>query len=398
MVTMAEVLRIPPLDRCSVVAGGHGLTRSVQSVNSFDAPDVVPWFKAGELVLTTGYVFKNDEAAQIELVQAMAERNCAGLGIKVNHFLSELPDSLLQVADDHDLPLLEIPYDVPISDLVFPLLREIFAFQRQHKAQNRQETFFAGLLQGKWLGRDAILAQGRDFGLLPGYDYICLCIHLASSSVSEGQSNVRKVTEILHAVREKKGVTWWVSEWEGTVIIIQISRDENKTEFHIALRQLARKLAEEWNVRFPEDQVMIGIGTYHDDVLGISTSYKNAQEAVRLGWRVAPSSENTVYEYAALKPYSILQEVPDDILQSYVEEVLTPLIRYDREKHANLLETLEAYLGSGGRPSVAARNLGVHRNTVNFRLGRIKDLLGVDLDDGETTFRLQLAFHAIHLL
>lgn len=394
MVTMAEVLRIPPLDRCSVVAGEQGLTRSVQSVNSFDAPDVVPWFKAGELVLTTGYVFKNDEAAQIELVQAMAKRNCAGLGIKVNHFLSELPDSLLQVADDHDLPLLEIPYDLSISDLVFPLLREIFAFQRQHKAQNRQETFFVGLLQGKWLGRDAILAQGRDFGLLPGHDYICLCIQL----VSEGQSNIRKVTEILHAVREKNGITWWVAELDGTGVIIQISQGEDKGEFHVALRQLARKLAEEWNVRFPEDQVMIGIGTYHDDVLGISTSYKNAQETVRLGWQVAPSSENTVYEYAALKPYSLLQEVPEGILQSYVAEVLTPLIHYDREKHANLLETLEAYLDSGGRPSEAARNLGVHRNTVNFRLGRIRELLGVDLDDGETMFRLQLALHAIHLL
>lgn len=102
LLTMAEVLRIPPLDCCSVVAGHRGLTRRVQSVNSFDAPDVVPWYKTGELVLTTGYVIKNDEVAQVKLVQQMAKRECAGLGIKVNHFSSEFPALLLQAADEND--------------------------------------------------------------------------------------------------------------------------------------------------------------------------------------------------------------------------------------------------------------------------------------------------------
>ncbi|QKI82349.1 helix-turn-helix domain-containing protein [Kroppenstedtia eburnea] len=94
----------------------------------------------------------------------------------------------------------------------------------------------------------------------------------------------------------------------------------------------------------------------------------------------------------------MLQNVPADILSSYVSEILTPLIRYDQENHSNLVQTLEVYLAHSGRSSETARSLGIHRNTVNFRMTRIKALLNLDLADGETVFRLQLALHMSHLL
>lgn len=191
---------------------------------------------------------------------------------------------------------------------------------------------------------------------------------------------------------------WLISEPGDAIIILQGPLDRGATELPVTAKKLAKDLVDHGTVSYPEGQVIIGIGTYQDDVFGISTSYRKAREAVRSGCRVAPPSKHGVYEYTALKSYALLQNVPEDILSSYVTETLTPLIRYDRENHSNLMQTLEVYLARYGRSSETAQNLGIHRNTVNFRITRIKELLDLDLDDGEVVFRLQLALHMAHLL
>jgi len=56
-----------------------------------------------------------------------------------------------------------------------------------------------------------------------------------------------------------------------------------------------------------------------------------------------------------------------------------------------LLQTLGAYLATNGSPTDAADRLHLHRNTVLYRLGRLEDLLGVDLRDAEVRLALHLA-------
>ncbi|QKI82350.1 PucR family transcriptional regulator [Kroppenstedtia eburnea] len=288
MLTMAEVMRIPPLDGCSVIAGHRGLTRRVQSVNSFDAPDVVPWYKAGELVLTTGYVIRNDEVAQVKLVQQMAQRNCAGLGIKVNHFSSEFSTLLLQAAEEHDLPLFEIPGHLSLSDLVFPLLRELFTFQDRHKEQTRRKRFFAGLLQEEWTSRDEVLARGKEFGVLPGHGFICIYVSQGSPHSGDRLTDPRRLPEFIHFSGENTGVDWMMSQPGDAVIILQSPLEGEACELPVTARKLAGDLIDHRRVSDSEGGVIIGIGTYQDDVMGISTSYRKAREAARLGCRVAP--------------------------------------------------------------------------------------------------------------
>src|SRR5438132_261470 len=62
-----------------------------------------------------------------------------------------------------------------------------------------------------------------------------------------------------------------------------------------------------------------------------------------------------------------------------------------KDRGGVLLQTLEAYLATNGSPTDAAERLHLHRNTVLYRLGRIEDLLGVDLRDAEVRLGLHLA-------
>ena len=81
-----------------------------------------------------------------------------------------------------------------------------------------------------------------------------------------------------------------------------------------------------------------------------------------------------------------------ELTDLYVQ-TLGELLAYDRQNNADLVSTLDAFFAANGSPKEAAERLGVHRNTVLYRLDRIRDITGYDLDDAEVRMRLQLALH-----
>jgi purine catabolism regulator len=83
-------------------------------------------------------------------------------------------------------------------------------------------------------------------------------------------------------------------------------------------------------------------------------------------------------------------------LRTFHDEALDSLIAYDRQHNADLVRTLDAFFRANASPKEAAGLLGVHRNTVLYRLDRIVEITGQDLDAADVRLRLQLALH-VHL-
>lgn len=81
-------------------------------------------------------------------------------------------------------------------------------------------------------------------------------------------------------------------------------------------------------------------------------------------------------------------------LARLVEVALRPLEQYDEDRHGELIHSLETYLDAGASLTAASLLLGVHRNTLSYRLNRIEELLGQDLADARVRFLLQFALAA----
>ncbi|MGA2529960.1 MAG: helix-turn-helix domain-containing protein [Acidimicrobiales bacterium] len=106
------------------------------------------------------------------------------------------------------------------------------------------------------------------------------------------------------------------------------------------------------------------------------------------------------------KPVAVFDELgvwrllarPDaNDLQQLVDTWIGPLIDYDRDHRSELLKTLVAYLNEFGALEATAAKLFVHRNSLRYRLVRISELTGWDLNDPEQRFHLDLACRA-HLV
>jgi sugar diacid utilization regulator len=141
-------------------------------------------------------------------------------------------------------------------------------------------------------------------------------------------------------------------------------------------------------------RVRAGIGGYHTGLHGISRSYLEAQQALEAGRKLRP--ESIVHGHDEVIPHLVLAQNPR-LAERFVAHSLGPLLEPKLRNREQLVETLEAYLARGSVKD-AASALGLHRHTVLYRLEKLKELLGGDLDQPATRMRLQLALDLQKLL
>jgi len=85
------------------------------------------------------------------------------------------------------------------------------------------------------------------------------------------------------------------------------------------------------------------------------------------------------------------------LAERFVVDSLGPLLDTKGRNGEQLLETLQAYLSAGSVKDAAAA-LTLHRHTVLYRLDKLRDLLGGDVDTPASRLRLQLALDLRKLL
>ncbi|WP_280491413.1 PucR family transcriptional regulator [Nocardia asiatica] len=88
----------------------------------------------------------------------------------------------------------------------------------------------------------------------------------------------------------------------------------------------------------------------------------------------------------------------DGQVERFMREWLGTLLDYDRDHRADLVYTLSRYLECGGNYDDSAAALHIHRSTLRYRLGRIREITGFDLRDVDTRFNLQAATRAWRFL
>ncbi|WP_435875620.1 PucR family transcriptional regulator [Nonomuraea jabiensis] len=99
-----------------------------------------------------------------------------------------------------------------------------------------------------------------------------------------------------------------------------------------------------------------------------------------------------VVRFAELAGQGLLGLLDRAAAQAFATALLAPLTAYG--SRADLVESLRAYLDSNGHWDAAAQRLGVHRHTLRYRMKRVTELLGRDLDDPGVRAELWLALEA----
>jgi purine catabolism regulator len=138
---------------------------------------------------------------------------------------------------------------------------------------------------------------------------------------------------------------------------------------------------------FPDSPVRCGIGLPAAELEDWNTSFRQAGQALEMARRLR---EHRPLYFPDLSVYRLLLQLehhPE--LASFKAEILGPLTAH--EGGEDLIRTLEAYFDCNGNLTQAAEALFIHRNTLTYRLERIAEITGLQLDETETRLAVQLA-------
>ncbi len=163
--TVREVLGASSLAGSVLRAGASGLDRVVQRLNVMEVPDILPWVKPHELLLTTGYPLRHAPETLADLVSELDQRGLAAMAIKLHRYLDELPQAMLDEADRRGFPLIEIPSGVGFDDILHEVLSDLLNRQAALLARSEEvhRALVAVVLEGGGL-EDLVAELARILG------------------------------------------------------------------------------------------------------------------------------------------------------------------------------------------------------------------------------------------
>ncbi|MBS2536469.1 PucR family transcriptional regulator ligand-binding domain-containing protein, partial [Catenulispora sp. NF23] len=116
---------LPALAGARIVAGHAGHDRVVERVNVMEVPDILPWVKPKELLLTTGYPLRHSPSPLTDLIADLDRAGLAAIAIKPHRYLGDLPPELLAAADRLGFPVIELPEGVAFDDILTDVLSDV---------------------------------------------------------------------------------------------------------------------------------------------------------------------------------------------------------------------------------------------------------------------------------
>jgi purine catabolism regulator len=116
VITVGDLVEMPYLG-IKVVAGSAGLSRPASWAHGCELEDPTGWLDGGEIVMTNGIAIPPAADGQRAYVDRLADRGCAAIAISENQLAPSLTQEMLDRADERELPVLMVGYDVPFVAL-----------------------------------------------------------------------------------------------------------------------------------------------------------------------------------------------------------------------------------------------------------------------------------------
>jgi len=180
-----------------------------------------------------------------------------------------------------------------------------------------------------------------------------------------------------------KNKDYVISVGENDIVLVK----EIKPTFDMkSIEKIAKQISDHFGTEF-YTKVSIGIGTAVDSIKDLARSYKEAQVAIEVG-KVFDTEKNIV-SYENLGIGRLIYQLPTTLCEMFLQEVFKKgsLESLDRET----LMTIQCFFENNLNVSETSRKLFVHRNTLVYRLEKIRKLTGLDLREFEHAITFKVA-------
>lgn len=380
-----------------LVAGEKGVDRNIRWIYFADC---VQCLKEGfnlaelihgeELVIVTNESLTGDDEKIIDMIRVMFSKNIAGFVINEG----QISQRVIDYCNEIELPLYELSVELHLIDLSQIVCK---ALVEEESNTNSRERILSSILYTDNLNVEEIMEQANYLGVNLSGKYRIVVIQMHEP---EGLPNQKKTADEGHLMEVRENIKKSIetefrsygmrhlmvlSQPNAAVVLLPaelFSRDLLIT----ILTNIMNRGEGKYHI-----SMKAGVGTAYEYIEDFKKSYQEAKNALAISKIV--TREQKVYFYENLGIYSLIAQITNGkFLDDYIESRIGKLIKADQMQEGELCETLETYLEHNCNANATAEALFIHRNTMRYRMDKIKRILDDDINDMSIFLELKLAF------
>lgn len=263
-------------------------------------------------------------------------------------------------------------------------------------AKSRAIAFAVEQARGDWVQMwlsgtpaddDLMSTRAQQAGFDPETTYVVVVFRATTESGSS-----LPLESLIPLVRDdmvRRQVAGAVGQYVDVIVALYPLENAAQTP---RVRQLVEEVRAQLATRSPSGLVASGISRAASGLSALREAYREAKDAVSIANELGDREQTTFY--GDLKLFQLLLALKErnlDQMRRFYFETLGPLVEHDDRKQGDLIRTLSGFFEANGNLAKAATDLNVHRNTLVYRLERISELSGLNLEDPENRLILHLA-------
>ncbi|MDO4467714.1 MAG: PucR family transcriptional regulator ligand-binding domain-containing protein [Bacillota bacterium] len=370
------ILETQNLYHLNLLAGKKGCVNGIGWVHLVEDETILQRLNGKDLVVTTGLGFQNDEKL-FSFVQKLQEVHSVGLIVNTGYYIMEIPEKIIKYCEENDFPLLTCPWEVSINELIKDVSYRIIRAEREDKQIN--QLIMQTLINPRII-EDTRSKLAVDFDMENSFQVVVIRVRSKEELGMLERRHLKATIELCLEKIEGNYAFFW---FDGSYVLVINGLEQ----------RIVEELIRETNLRLKKRSpylLHMGIGSRMIDFTNLIASYKRALAACDMS-------------YCFDKPYVFFDEMgisqllfsieDKSILRQIENKYLSKLREYDRKHKAELEETLHNYLLYDCNLKAMSENLYLHRNTINYRLNKIKEITNCQFYSFEDKVPYMIAFY-----
>lgn len=364
----------------TLIAGEGGLHNLVSWVHMVETTEASDFLQGGEIAFTTGLGLSN-RVSLLTLTEFIYQKKAAGIIVNTGPFLESIPQEVIDFCNEKDFPLFVIPWKIHLAEVM-----RIFCFSITKDDQRTLETaaaFKNAIFFPKQEELYVVPLSQQGFHVNWKYSVCVIRLHNSISSIS---NRLEQLMVSISTFAQHKYQNSAVFSHDAEILVVTAANSDE--QLHNFINEIKSHTL---SSLASGETITMGCGKLTKSVRCVCKSYHQALSIQKLqeNSKIDPS----LVFYSDMGIYKLLIGIEDkEIMIEYYDKTIRPLLDYDKQNDSDLAVVLRCYLNHNGSVKGTADELYVHRNTINYKLNKISEILDMDLSQLDIRLQLSVGF------
>lgn len=387
-----DLLSLTTMSQAKVIAGLGGMEKGIRWSYKAENINFEKWVRGKELLIVSSPVTQRKNFDLYKTIEKAIELNmsCALLLIGEN-YVTQIDKKVIDLAENNDFPLFTMPWDVPLLDF-FEELGHAISYLDDRK--DIEDSLLAEIIFGNCINTSSIehkcRQMGYDLGVLEQVFVLHLCEKTSKESYNRPKYNddepsdectrknqritndqIRSYAQTLKEYFAECNYPAIVSCYGDRIIGFMRNCADDRKKIIEIFERFDKFLQNDLN----EIEYTLNIGETCENISKLQKSFHETSKTNSVLEHI--NRKNEIVFYDEIGFYRMLMSYENTApMQRFANEVLNPIIQYEKKAHTQLMETMWAYFECDCNLQRTADKLFSHKNTVKYRLQRVEQLTG----------------------